>query len=81
MNLIKQLVDDTLKRDKDGIRRFSETKITMFSAWCICVFAYFYDLFTFGFRTETFIVMVSVATGLKVTDAIGKKLNKDNNGQ
>lgn len=81
MNLIQQLIDDTLKRDKDGVRRFSKTALTMFSAWCLVCYSYIHDLVVNGFHMEAFLVLVSVATGLKVTDAISKKLNKNNNGQ
>ena len=79
--LIKTLADDTLKREKDGIRRFSKTALTMFVAFVLVCGTYIYDLITHGFRMETFLVMVGIALGTKTTDALSKKLNKTNNSQ
>ena len=70
------MIDDTLKRDKNGVRRFSATRLTMFSAWGLVCWSYIQDLMTYGYRHERLLLMVGVATGMKVTDAIGKKLDK-----
>lgn len=79
--VVYKIVDDTLRRDKDGVRRFSKTALTMFTAWLLVVYTYLYDLITNGFRWETFILMAGVATGMKTFDAIAKTLNKTNNTQ
>lgn len=79
--IFQNLIDDTLKREKDGERRFSKTALTMFSAWVLVCVSYLYDLINRGFHMEAFLVMVAVATGIKTTDAISKKLNNDNSHQ
>lgn len=76
-----KLIDDTLMRDKDGTRRFSRESLTMFGATLTVFFSYFYDLLTFGFRMESFLVMVGLAGGIQITDAISKRINKDNSKQ
>lgn len=73
------LIDDTLKRDKNGVRRFSKTALTMFTAWILVIYTYITDFIEHGFRSESFVIMVAIATGMKTADAISKKLNKDNN--
>ena len=81
IKLIKKIVDDTLKRDKDGVRRFSKTALTMLSAWLLACYTYIHDFIVHGFRLDTFVIMIGVATGMKVTDAISKKLNNNNSHQ
>lgn len=75
------IIDDTLKRDKDGVRRFSKTALTMLCAWLLVMYTYIDDHIKNGFRWEAFLVMVGIATGMKTADAIAKKLNKTNNSQ
>ena len=69
---IKTLISDTLK--KDG--KFSITSLTMFSAWLLVVYMVIYDLYKEGFRYDVFVTMVGVALGTKLTDSIGKKIEK-----
>jgi len=66
------LINDTLK--KDG--RWSRTSLTMFSAWNLVSFMVIYDLYKEGFRYDVFVTMVGVALGTKLTDSIGKKIEK-----
>lgn len=51
----------------------------MFAASCIVFYAYLYDLHTHGFRIESFLIMVGLATGVQITDAVSKKLHNINN--
>lgn len=78
---IWSVIDDTLKREKDGQRRFSKTALTMLTAWVAVLYVFIDDYIRNGFRWESFIAMLSVATGVKVADAIAKNLNKNNNKQ
>jgi len=71
-NHIISLVNDTLK--KDG--KWSRTSLTMFSAWLLVVYMVIYDLYKEGFRYDVFVTMVGVALGTKLTDSIGKKIEK-----
>jgi hypothetical protein len=66
------LVNDTLK--KDG--KWSRTSLTMFSAWKLVVFMVIFDMYKEGFRYDVFVTMVGVALGTKLTDSIGKKIEK-----
>ena len=66
------LVNDTLK--KDG--KWSRTSLTMFSAWKLVIFMVIFDLYKEGFRYDVFVTMVGVALGTKLTDSIGKRVEK-----
>jgi len=66
------LVNDTLK--KDG--KWSRTSLTMFSAWKLVIFMVIFDLYKEGFRYDVFATMVGVALGTKLTDSIGKRVEK-----
>ena len=69
---IISLVNDTLK--KDG--KWSRTSLTMFSAWNLVNFMVISDLYKEGFRYDVFVTMVGVALDTKLTDSIGKKIEK-----
>jgi hypothetical protein len=69
---IISLVNDTLK--KDG--KWSRTSLTMFSAWKLVIFMVIFDLYKEGFRYDVFVTMVGVALGTKLTDSIGKRVEK-----
>ena len=66
------LVNDTLK--KDG--KWSRTSLTMFSAWNLVSFMVVFDLYKVGFRYDVFVTMVGVALGTKLTDSVGKRIEK-----
>ena len=69
---LKTVVNDTLK--KDG--KYSRTSLTMASAWFLVVVTYVYDFIRNGMRMEAFLVMVGVALGSKISDALSTRLNK-----
>jgi hypothetical protein len=69
---ITSLINDTLK--KDG--KWSRTSLTMFSAWKLVIFMVIFDLYKEGFRYDVFVTMVGVALGTKLTDSIGKRVEK-----
>lgn len=81
ITILKGIIDDTLKRDKDGVRRWSKTALTMFSAWVMVTYVFIHDFIVHGFRWEAWLSMLAVATGVKITDAISKNLNHNNNTQ
>ena len=69
---LTSLINDTLK--KDG--KWSRTSLTMFSAWKLVIFMVIFDLYKEGFRYDVFVTMVGVALGTKLTDSIGKRVEK-----
>ena len=69
---LASLINDTLK--KDG--KWSRTSLTMFSAWKLVIFMVIFDLYKEGFRYDVFATMVGVALGTKLTDSIGKRVEK-----
>jgi len=69
---ITSLINDTLK--KDG--KWSRTSLTMFSAWKLVIFMVIFDLYKEGFRYDVFVTMVGVALGTKLTDSVGKRIEK-----
>jgi len=74
--LVKAITRDTLKKKVDGEYRWSRTSLTMFSAWLIAVYMVMFDLYKEGFRYDVFVTMVGVALGSKLTDSIGKRVEK-----
>jgi len=69
---LTNLINDTLK--KDG--KWSRTSLTMFSAWKLVIFMVIFDLYKEGFRYDVFATMVGIALGTKLTDSIGKRVEK-----
>lgn len=71
-----KIINDTLKKkDADGTMRWSRTSLTMFTAWVSVLFSFHYDLIKNGFNETSFIMMVGVALGSKLTDAWTKRIN------
>ena len=73
---IKILTRDTLQKKVDGEYRWSRTSLTMFTAWLIAIYMVIFDLYKEGFRYDVFVTMVGVALGSKLTDSIGKRVEK-----
>lgn len=68
--MVKEILKDTLKRGG----KYSSTLITMF-LFSLSVFFYgWFDLFMHGFNSEVFFAWVGMASGIKITDAVSKKL-------
>lgn len=65
------IINDTLKIDG----KWSRTSLTMLTAWVTVLWSYHYDVIRNGFNETAFGLMLSVAVGVKVTDAISKKIN------
>ena len=69
-SVLKDILNDTLKRDG----KWSSTLLTMF-AFSMSVFFYgWVDFFLHGFNSEVFFAWVGLAGGIKVTDAVSKKV-------
>ena len=69
-----EITNDTLKKkDEDGVVRWSRTSLTMFSAWLLVMYITIVDFHKFGYRPDIFFGLLSVAVGVKVTDAISKR--------
>ena len=71
-----KITRDTLQKKVNGEYRWSRTSLTMFSAWLIAVYMVMFDLYKEGFRYDVFVTMVGVALGSKLTDSIGKRVEK-----
>lgn len=71
IRVIKAIINDTLKNDG----KWSATKLTMFVSFLTVLWSYHYEIVKHGFNFDAFCVMALIATGVKITDAIGKKLN------
>lgn len=74
----KKIVRDTLKKyDEDmGRVRYSNTSLTMFSAWVFVCSSFVYDQYHNGFRYEAWLVMVGVALGTKISHSVSEKIKK-----
>jgi hypothetical protein len=75
-SLLRVVIRDTLKKKLEGEYRWSRTSLTMFSAWLIVVYMVIFDLYKEGFRYDVFVTMVGVALGTKLTDSLGKRVEK-----
>lgn len=73
--LLKTILIDTLKRNN----KWSKTFLTMFTAWLAVLFMAFWDFFTNGLSFDVWVTLVCVSLGIKVTDALSKKIEKKNN--
>lgn len=71
MNIIKDIVNDTLK--KNG--KFSRTSLTMFSAWFVGLVMSIIDFAFNGLRFDVWCVLIGVAMGSKITDSYSKKIH------
>lgn len=67
-----KMLTETLKRDG----KYSSTLVTMFTAWGSSLLMAWIDFAMHGWivRWEVWIVLVSVGAGIKITDAISKKV-------
>jgi hypothetical protein len=72
MLLLKRILKDTLQRDG----KWSSTLLTMF-VFSVSLFLYgWVDFFLHGFNSEVFFAFVGLASGIKVTDSISKKIKQ-----
>jgi hypothetical protein len=73
--LISEIANDTLKKDDGtGFKRWSRTSLTMFSAWLITCYIAISDFHKHGYNSEVFYCMCAISLGIKITDAISKKI-------
>jgi hypothetical protein len=72
MNIIKDIVNDTLK--KEG--KFSRTSLTMFVSFFVSIMMSCIDFAFNGLRFDVWCVLVGVALGSKITDSFSKKIEK-----
>lgn len=72
----KQIAHDTLKKDENGVREWDRMKLTMFVSfvWCICIATL--DYIQYGWRSESWLILIGFAFGSKLIDAQAKKLEK-----
>jgi hypothetical protein len=48
----------------------------MFSAWVLVYLISIIDYVRTGYRSEVWLTLVAVSVGVKLSDAIGKRINK-----
>ena len=70
--MLNKIINDTLKIEG----KYSRTSLTMFSAWVLVYLISIIDYVRTGYRSEVWITLVAVAVGVKLSDAIGKRINK-----
>ena len=76
MNIIKEIVNDTLKRNG----KWSRTSLTMFSAWFVGLLMSIIDFAFNGLRFDVWCVLIGVAMGSKITDSYSKKIHDEQRG-
>lgn len=73
MNIIKDIANDTLKRNG----KWSRTSLTMFSAWFVALLMSCIDFAFNGLRFDVWLTLVGVAMGSKITDSYSKKIHNN----
>jgi hypothetical protein len=73
MNIIKQIANDTLKRNG----KWSRTSLTMLSSWFIALVMAVLDFFFNGRRFDVWLGLISVSIGSKISDSLSKKLHNE----
>ena len=75
---ISNIISDTLKRDKNGVRRWSKTSLTMLTAWITALVMAIDNHYKHGFNYSVWIVFIGIATTSKVIDRTAKKIKPEN---
>ena len=73
MNIIKEIVNDTLK--KNG--KWSRTSLTMFTSYFVALLMSIIDFAFNGLRFDVWCVLIGVAMGSKITDSFSKKIHNE----
>lgn len=73
MNIIKDIVNDTLK--KNG--KFSRTSLTMFVTLFVALVMSCIDFAFNGLRFDVWVTLMGVAMGSKITDSYSKKIHSE----
>ena len=76
MNIIKEIVNDTLK--KNG--KWSRTSLTMFTSYFVSLLMSIIDFSLNGLRFDVWCVLIGVAMGSKITDSFSKKIHDEQRG-
>lgn len=76
MNIIKEIVNDTLK--KNG--KWSRTSLTMFTSYFVALLMSIIDFALNGLRFDVWCVLIGVAMGSKITDSFSKKIHDEQRG-
>lgn len=76
MNIIKEIVNDTLK--KNG--KWSRTSLTMFTSYFVSLVMSIIDFAFNGLRFDVWCVLIGVAMGSKITDSFSKKIHNEQRG-
>lgn len=74
--LINEIARDTLMREENGRMKWSRTSLTMLVSFATVIFIALADFYKHGYNSEVFIILATMAAGVKITDAFSKKLNK-----
>lgn len=73
MNIIKEILNDTLKRND----KWSRTSLTMFTSWFVALVMAILDFFFNGLRFDVWLGLISVSIGSKISDSLSKKIHDD----
>lgn len=73
MNIIKEIVNDTLKRNG----KWSRTSLTMFVTLFVALLMSCIDFVFNGLRFDVWCVLMGVAMGSKITDSYSKKIHNE----
>ena len=73
MNIIKEIINDTLKRNG----KWSRTSLTMFVTLFVALVMSTIDFAFNGLRFDVWATLMGVAMGSKITDSYSKKIHNE----
>jgi hypothetical protein len=76
MNLIKEIANDTLKKDVNGVREWDRMKLTMFVSFIVAITCAIVDFIQHGLRLDVWLTLIGFAYGSKLIDAQAKRIEK-----
>lgn len=76
MNIIKDIANDTLKRNG----KWSRTSLTMFVTLFVALVMSTIDFAFNGLRFDVWATLMGVAMGSKITDSYSKKIHNEERG-
>lgn len=74
--IISKIVDDTLRKEVEGKRRFCRMKLTMLVCFITAMSFAIIDFCLHGLKLEVWYALLGSALGAKVIDGFSKRLEK-----
>jgi hypothetical protein len=74
--MLRDIINDTLKKDVNGVRKWDRMKLTMFVSFVVAISFAIIDFCQQGLRLDVWLTLIGFAYGSKLIDAQAKKIEK-----